>query len=280
MDLIRGGGIALLVDVADGARITSLTAGGREWLAPTGPRYGGGFVQAGSGGWDEAIPTVAACVLPDGTVLADHGDAWSMPWTVSSRGAESVVATVRLRSVPVTVTRRIAGSAAGIRIDYEATTSSVEALPLLWAAHPLFAADDATRVVVGDGSGSGGGGDRGADPALALVEEYPQRGRELAWDPQRRAETSALKAFVAGTHSSARVTHGDGQSLRLGWDAADLPYLGLYWDGAEFTDTPVVAIEPSTGWGDSAARAVASGRVRTVSAAEPLRWWLTLTHEG
>ena len=261
---MRGAGIDLLVDVSDGARIVSLTAGGREWLAPSAPRLPGAFVQAGSGGWDEAVPTVAACVLADGTVLPDHGDVWSADWTVTARGADHLETTVRLASLPVTLRRRITATASGIRLSYTATTDRREPMPLLWAAHPLFAAEPGTRIAL-DG-----------DPVL--VEEYPQRGRALAWDAHRAAGHGALKAFSTGSHSSARVVHPDGSALRLDWDPRALPHLGLYWDGDEFTPTPVVAVEPSTGRGDSAALAAAEARVRTLSSAAPLHWWLELAY--
>ena len=77
--------------------------------------------------------------------------------------------------------------------------------------------------------------------------------------------------------SSAAVVHANGDTLSLSWDPALLPYLGLYWDGGEFTDTPVMAIEPSTAFGDSAARAVAEGRIRLLEPGRPFTWWLHLT---
>ena len=108
---ISGGGITVQVDVADGARITSLTSGDREWLAPSGPRSPGAFVQPGSGGWDEVIPTVSACTLVDGsaftgTVLADHGDAWQTAWTLDSADTSHVQTSVRLPSLLINLTRR------------------------------------------------------------------------------------------------------------------------------------------------------------------------------
>jgi len=269
---MRGAGIEVVVDVADGARITSLVAGGRQWLAPSGPRSGTTFVQAGSGGWDEAVPTVAACVLADGTELPDHGDAWRGEWKTTSRGDGHLETALRLASLPVVVRRRVSATAAGIRLSYSASTERREPLALLWAAHPLFAAESGTRIVVDGGPGSGPG------LGLDLVEEYPQRGRGLAWDPERAAGHGALKAFATGGASSARVEHADGSTLRLSWDPRELPYLGLYWDADEFTSTPVVAIEPSTGLGDSAALAASTGAVRSVSRAAPLRWWIDVAY--
>ena len=259
---ITGGGITVEVDVADGARITSLTTGDREWLAPSGPRSPGAFVQPGSGGWDEAIPTVSACTLADGTVLADHGDAWQTPWTLDSADAGHIQTSLRLTSLPITLTRRIQATASGIRLAWTASTDSPGPVPLAWCAHPLFTADAGTRIVL-------------ADPAPGLIEEYPRRGAPRDWPGAVGA--SAIKAFTDAPRSGAAIVHADGDTLALHWDPALLPYLGLYWDGGEFTDTPVVAIEPSTAFGDSAARAAAEGRIRLLQPGQQFSWWLSLT---
>ena len=262
-----GGGITVRVDVADGARITSLTSGGREWLAPSGPRSPGVFVQPGSGGWDEVVPTVAACVLADGTALtgtalADHGDAWQTPWTLDSADARHVQTTVRLASLPISLTRRIEGTGTGIRLAYTASTDAAAPVPLAWCAHPLFAADAGTRLVP-------------AGPVPGLIEEYPRYRVPRDWPSV--VAPSALKAFTDAPAASAAVVHANGDTLTLSWDSVLLPYLGLYWDGGEFTDTPVVAIEPSTAFGDSAVRAVAEGRIRLLEPGRPFRWWVQLT---
>jgi len=260
-----GGGITVQVDVADGARLTSLTSGGREWLAPGGPRLPGVFVQAGSGGWDEVVPTVAACTLADGTALADHGDAWQTEWMLDSSDDTHVQTSVRLASLPVSLTRRIEATSTGIRLSYTATTGAPVPVPLAWCAHPLFAAEAGTRLVL-------------AGPEARLIEEYPHRGRARDWPDGVGA--TAIKAFTAGARSSAAVVHANGDILTLSWDSSLLPYLGLYWDGGEFTDRPVVAIEPSTALGDSAARALAEGRIRMIGPGRPFQWWLDLTATG
>ena len=260
MPTVTGGGLTVQVAVADGARITSLTAGGREWLAPGGPRSPGIFAQPGSGGWDDVVPTVAVCSLADGTVLADHGDAWQTPWTLDSADSSHVQTSVRLTSLPVTLVRRVEATATGIRLAWTASTDATRPVPLAWCAHPLFAADAGTRIVL-------------AAPARDLIEEYPRRGLPREWPGAVGA--SAIKAFTS-VLSSASVVHGNGDTLTLDWDPVLLPHLGLYWDGGEFTDTPVVAIEPSTAFGDSAARAVAEGRIRLLEPGRPFTWWLQL----
>ena len=258
---VSGGGIVADIDLDDGGRVTSLTALGRQWLVPGAARTPGGYLQQGSGGWDEIAPTVSACVLDDGTVLADHGDAWQTAWRPVSADDRHVEATVTLSSPPITLTRRVAAHGSGLRLSYSATTRSPRPVPLFWCAHPLFAATPGTRLRVEGGHG--------------LVEEYPGPRAPRDWPGDVGA--TAVKAFVDRPVSAASVVHADGDTLTLSWDAALLPYLGLYWDGGEFTTVPVVAIEPGTAYGDSAARAGAEGRVRMLDADAPFHWWVDVT---
>lgn len=260
---LDGGGISVEIDLEGGGRLTSLVALGRQWLAPGGERTPGDYVQAGSGGWDEVVPTVSACVLADGTVLADHGDAWQTPWTLVSADDTHVEATVTLSSLPITLSRRVEATDAGLLLSYTASAAGDRPVPLLWCAHPLFAAGPGTRIRVH------------GDPAL--VEEYPGPRRRRGWPTS--VTDAAVKAFTVEPVSGAAVVHPGGEALTLGWDPSLLPYLGLYWDGGEFTSTPVVAIEPATGYGDSAARAESDGLVRVLTPGTPFRWWLTIAVE-
>ena len=238
-----GGGIELLLDPADGGRITSLVAHGREWLAPSSPRVPTeSFVDAGTGGWDECAPTVRPGILPDGTVLRDHGDAWRSPWTEGSR--------VDLPSVGVTLERTLSATPTGVRMDYRAT--SRRDVPLLWCAHPLFAAPPGTRIVA----------------AAELTAEYPTV-EQIDWPTSIDEVSGAIKAFADVQEAS--IWHADGVELRMRWS---LPHAGFYWDSSEFTSSPVVAIEPTTGRSDSAVDILDT--LPVVRAEEPLRWWIEL----
>lgn len=254
MRTFASGGIAIAVDAADGGRITSLIAHGHEWLAPSAPRGAHeSFVAAGTGGWDEVAPTVRAVTLPDGTVLRDHGDAWRVPWAVLRESPGLLTMAVELDSVGVRLERDIRASENGIRLEYRATTTSTEPVPLLWCAHPLFdASGGACIVATGE-----------------LTEEYPVVGAPVAW-PSALPRT-ALKAFASGV-TSAQIVHPDDRAVRLSWS---LPHVGFYWDGGEFSDIPVIAIEPSTGASDSAALVLDS--LPTVTDGRPLEWWVELS---
>ncbi|MFC9560617.1 hypothetical protein [Agromyces sp. NPDC056965] len=260
--------IAVEFDPLDGARITSLVAAGREWLAPSPPRDPeGGFTASGTGGWDEVVPTVAACTMADGTGLPDHGDAWRLEWSVVASGPATSTAVVSLRSVPLQLSRTLTVEAGRLRADYVATATGRAGVPLLWAAHPLFAAPPGTRIVTGA-------------PEPRLVGEFPEAGSPMAWPGGATGRGGidgvggALKAFTTGL-DRARIVHADGQGLTLRWDARTLPHLGLFWDAGVFADQPVVAIEPTTGCRDAAS--AVEEELPVVSPGRPLRWWLELS---
>lgn len=260
--------VAVEFDPLDGARITSLVAAGREWLAPSPPRDpAGGFTDSGTGGWDEVAPTVAACTLGDGTRLPDHGDAWRLEWSVASSGPSTSTAVVALRSVPLQLSRTLTVEAGRLRAEYVATATGRVGVPLLWAVHPLFAAPPGTRIVTGE-------------PAPRLTGEYPEAGSPVAWPGSGIDRGSiddvdgALKAFATGL-DRARIVHADGQGLTIRWDAVALPHLGLFWDTGVFADQAVVAIEPTTGRRDAAS--AVEDELPVVVPGHPLRWWLELS---
>ena len=265
-EILGGGGLAATVDVEHGARIVSLVSDRREWLSSSFPRPVGSareFVHEGTGGWDDAIPTVEACVLPGGEALADHGEVWDRSWQATLVTASRLDVAITLESLPLRLERRMAATSAGLRFEWTVSTRALRRVSFLWSAHPLFAAPPGTTVVLDDGT------------IPALVEEYPRRGAAV---PMPRsidalAEGAALKAFCFGS-SSASVIRPDGRGLRLSWDAGKLPVLGLYFDRGEFTSRPVVAVEPTMAASDSAARA---GRLWSVARGHPVSWAIDIS---
>jgi hypothetical protein len=65
--------------------------------------------------------------------------------------------------------------------------------------------------------------------------------------------------------------------LRLDWDAARLPYLGIWVDEGHYNPALTVALEPSNGYYDSLVWAWENQRVPMVNPGETLAWSLTST---
>lgn len=271
LDLAGGGGLRVSVDPEHGGRIVSLRHDDHEWLAPSSPAPAGAirFVHAGTGGWDEALPTVA----PSGG-LPDHGDLWDTAWAVTDAAAESLTLVGRSASTGVMLERTIAATAVGVDLVYQASTEEDSDRSFLWSAHPLVAAAAGTRLDV-----------PGVDD---LLEEYPTAGSRRALPPASWVDDagrpSAVKAFVrsdrlpvsAGTPDAvgASIVRADGRRLTFSWRADEIPWLGLYWDTGEFSRGAVLALEPTSAGTDHADLADPRWTVRR---GRPREWRIRLT---
>lgn len=255
----------VVIEPEQGGRITSIRGAGREWLAPASPRDpAAGFSDAGSGGWDEVSPTVAACRLPDGRELLDHGDTWRLPWSVLDCGVQHCTMSVALTSLPLTLTRTIVVAPDRVRLEYSAESSDAESsdsdVPLLWSAHPLFAAHPGTRIET---------------DATMITEDYPRTALPVEWAGSLAIDdVSGAQKWFAANATFAGIRHADGSLLEMTWSSATLPRLGLFWDTGVFEPHPVVALEPTTGRRDDASAII--DELPRVSPGRSLTWWVEL----
>ena len=104
--VIKAGGCSVTLMPALGGKIASLRVGADELLQtplkPLAPRTRTmAFSDSDASGWDECLPSVAACTMPTeaGTaVIPDHGDLWRVPWKVLAATEDS--ATLRVTCFP------------------------------------------------------------------------------------------------------------------------------------------------------------------------------------
>ena len=94
-------------------------------------------------GFDECFPTVRACPYPaapwERAPVPDHGEVWSLPWSVQVNGGVLHVPTHGVR-LPFRLekTLRLLGNATA-RFDYRATNLSPFPMPFVLSSHPLLA---------------------------------------------------------------------------------------------------------------------------------------------
>jgi galactose mutarotase-like enzyme len=245
----------------------SLQAGDVEWLLPPAAEEPGGeaFVAAGLSGWDECLPTIDPCVV-DGVALPDHGSVWSRPWHPVGDGWLGV----DVDTPPLTFRRRLTATSDGLRLDYRLRSRADRRTPVLWATHPQLLAPQGTEVTV--------------DPSRpAVVEVQPRREVQVDW-----SEVAAMASVAAGAFrkvyllpderaDSATVQRADGSWLRLAWDPALVPHLGVWFDAGAFARQPVVALEPGVGWYDALDRAAANGTALQLAPGAETGWWLEVT---
>ena len=282
---LRGEQLDVVVLPRRGAKIASLRyrPTGREWLAqPAGelrdpPGYGSAFTGTEMFGWDEMLPTIDGSSYPDGEYrgapLPDHGEVWTLPWETRPAGGTLVCSTAG-RVLPYRVTRTMRVQDARLSLEYELSVTGTAPLWLLWAAHPQFVVEGTgTRIVL---------------PAEVrqLLNIWPSIAPgPVRWptpdiestNGMRQGTGRKLYALPDARIGTAGLIDADGSWLRLTWDPALLPYLGIWLDKGAYARHPVIALEPATGFYDDLARAVSNQRVPQVHPEQPLRWSLEVS---
>jgi galactose mutarotase-like enzyme len=237
------------------------------------------FDAGDASGWDECLPSVAACTVPydgENAEIPDHGDLWRVAWdTPSTRdegpGTYSTIA--HCFSLPLELARHVTVSQTerGYRIwlAYRLTNRGPVPAPWSWSAHPLFLAQEGDRIVLPDGihslrvEGSAGSrlGGKG-DFVNWPIANLTKRG-ETDLSVALSAHSGAGDKLFAGPLDSHQtwcqlIRASAGVKIRVGFDSAATPYLGLWlcyggWPDRDGPKQTCVAIEPSTAPVDSLA---------------------------
>ncbi len=268
---LSGNPLVITVVPQRGGKITSLASPSHEWLSqpagelPLRSPCGLGFVEAEMCGWDECAPTIVAGQTAAGTVLSDHGDLWDQAWHWS-RTAEALTTWAHGLDWAYTLTRTIRPIEGGFRLDYEVSSKDPVPQPFLWAAHPQFLAEPDSWVEL---------------EGVTQVVDFQAPERPLAVDRslQRVPDGTSRKFWTLPGDVVQRATlhHPDGRRLDLSWTGEAVRWCGVWIDAHEYSADRVIAIEPATGWHDSASRAQANQTVLTLAPGARAAWTLELT---
>ncbi len=287
-----------------------------EWLPGPMPgrslrpvTYGAPFAEQDMAGWDEMFPTILACAYPGpgpqhGVPLPDHGEAWALPWEVTQATAgarqlptlrrvsncpaeEALVLTLTGRALPYRLTRAAAlDQPDTLILHYTLENLGDDPMPTMWAAHPQFLAGADCRIVLPSeltAVVNTAGPDVGWGPREARYgwpEATAPDGRRVRLDQVGSPALRQARKFFAPPNARpawAEVRRIEsGHSLRLAWDPAEVPYLGLWVDEGLVNSQAVVAPEPTTGWYDDLALAWEKREVTVVPARATAEWRLTV----
>jgi galactose mutarotase-like enzyme len=286
---VRAGDCTVTVLPQFGGKIASIGVKGHELLqaplAALAPRTRFmAFDEGDASGWDECLPSVAACTVESsaGSVqIPDHGDLWRVEWKSREQGKgnrDPESRTITLRgdcfSLPLALERTIelAESAEGwsLQLGYALTNVGKSPAPWSWAAHPLFAVDAGDAIELPESitslriEGSGGGrlgatgdtvtwpvakGPKGGEANLSLVQTLQSR----------IAEKLFAGPLAANENWCALRRRKEGLRIRVGFDTAATPYLGLWlcyggWPERQGPKQMCVAMEPAMAPVDSLAQ--------------------------
>jgi len=269
---IRAGDCTVTLLPQFGGKIASICVKGHELLqaplAPVAPRTRTvAFDASDASGWDECLPSVAACRVKTEAGVAeipDHGDLWRVEWTGSgtkglgteglgTEGLDGISPNeVSLRgecfSLPLALERaiRLTESAEGweLQLDYSLTNVGKVPAPWSWAGHPLFAVDAGDTIELPESittlriEGSGGerlgaAGEHVAWPvAKAAKDGDVDAGPVNLSVVQSRGSRIAEKLFAgplgANENWCSLRRRKQGLRIKVEFDSAAMPYLGLW----------------------------------------------------
>jgi len=311
--VIAAGDCDLTILPQFGGKISSIRVRGRELLQqPIGPieqrTRTMAFDESDASGWDECLPSVAACSAPyagSETQIPDHGDIWRIaaeprvegPGSRGQVSADAASVVWECFSLPLRLKRELALEATemGWRItaNYKLTNTGKVHAPWSWAAHPLFAVELGDRVILPhsiralrlEGSGGrrlGESGNRVAWPAARLAH-----GGGTDLDVVQDAQSEIGDKLFAGPLNSAEnwaalERPSAGVRIRVGFDPEATPYLGLWlcyggWPERPGAKQNCVALEPATAPVDSLA--IEGPWSRLLEPGESVDWAMTVDLE-
>ena len=280
-----------------GGKMASLirAQSGREFLLQPPERpyrpgsYGARFEDYDTSGFDESLPTIAACEYPEGrftgVALPDHGELWSIPWQYELRDGELRLQATG-RRLPYVLRKCVRLENETVVIGYELESMSESPFQYLWSAHPLLNIESGCRIILpsevsrllinsSHRNRLGSPGDMCGWPIHAA------NGIDLS-TVDSRADCTADKLFTGRLAEGWCALHypSSDESICLRFDPETVPHLGIWicqggWpsDGAgHFT----VALEPCTSSHDSLVEAMTSGECELLSPRSSKRWELRI----
>jgi galactose mutarotase-like enzyme len=263
----------------------------REYAAPT-PEMS--YEKSDASGFDECLPSVAECMLPDGTQISDHGEFWRLPCEAEPLGPNQLrlISMGRVQSLRFERTLRLEGDT--LHIDYSLSNTGHTETPYLWAAHPLFAVDAGDRIVLPPSIGR-------VNVAHSLNGRL-SAGASAQWPLVERSDSSPdgskIDVSIAGDEADGvgdklfAEVHNDGWAaierpqaklrLRVSFDPQRLSHLGLWlcyggWPRQQSARQQCVGLEPCTSPMDSLAEAIEKGFAATLAPGQSSSWSIKIT---
>lgn len=266
------------------------------WKDPTRPlrpaTFGELYQDFDISGFDECFPNIGISSYPlDSTLtLPDHGDLWSIPWTVRTEGL-SLIAEVKGRSLPYVFSRTIELNGPRVTFKYHVRNEKDSEIAFIWSAHPLFKVSGDMRILLNETPEMtkefGFGGRLGPDGLDGYLGKY----RSYLW-PHALSENgkkvdlsfvtlekSVTDKVILNSPLDGRLSLKDsdsGRSLSFQYSPVEIPYLGICFNlGAwPFNDNPGtwVAIEPTTGCTDKLDESLARGIASSLAPGEVKSW--------
>ena len=117
-------------------------------------KYGDPYLEGEVSGFDELFPSISRCYYESfpwqGTEIPDHGEVWSVPWKLEVQKNSLQLGCYGVR-FPYRLTKKLNLTDGSLLITYCLENLSYFPLDYVWAAHPLFVAEQGMEIAVPKG---------------------------------------------------------------------------------------------------------------------------------
>jgi galactose mutarotase-like enzyme len=294
--------ISLRILPSVGGKIISLRSveTGREFLlsprrpyAP--PTYGGAFPDSDFSGWDECFPAIGEGPYPDepwrGTIIPDHGEVWTLPWSWRYRDGVVHMATHGVR-FPYRLERWLdLRTPDRLRVRYRATNLSPFPFRCLWSPHPMLSPAPSWRILL--------------PPEVSLLVDSSTGDRlgpylnQITWPTVVGADGEEIRLDLVGPPDQGYAHKVFAGGLTEGWagihdtetdealiftfSPTTLPFVGLAVATGSAAPDQVFGyyaiVEPCNGRPDNLATAATHGASVTIAPLGSNRWEFELRIE-
>lgn len=250
-----------------------------------------GFSYHDISGIDECFPTVGQCNCSrgkfSGMSLGDHGLLWQQQWNTKIEN-DAVVQWVNNTQFQFRFTRVCSFyDPCTLRLDYTIHNYGVEEIDYIYSAHPLFLANEHTRLELPQ-----------SVKQLYITAAWGDLGlKENRWanipfplpddlhGPYNHLRQTLMKAFTKAEQAAWIKLHrlDCGESLEIKADTLQLPHMGILisqgfdtlGDG-DFKGRFLLGIEPTSGIGDDLEVCGRTGTVRQLMPGQIMNFWITI----
>ncbi len=212
------------------------------------PVYAAPFSEYDTSGLDECFPTIDESTV-QGRHYPDHGDLWCVAW--KNRIIEDgISSSVHSASSGLNFKREIRLDGNKILFHYQVNNPSSMPAYYLWAQHGLLRWDESAELILPFSD----------DELINVIdgEKYPFDFTRLTEYP----DGDCFKFYNSRPLAEGRVDviyPKTGRVFCMRFDPVKLPYIGVWVTKGGFKGDYNFALEPSNGFYDSAARAIANG---------------------
>lgn len=279
----RGGRIISLQHRPTGQEILWRQAPHSDW-----PRYGVPEAEADVQGWDECCPAIGPGPFPpgpwQGVANPAQGEVYALPWRVLHADSHRAILSIHGVRFPYELERDVELVEPNmVRARYCITNHCALPFPFIWSAHPLLAAGRGARIVLPEGAreaiidSSEGGRLGAAYDRVSWPHAHAADGTMADLAAVQPGAGWADKLYVPEMAEGwCRLERADGLRIGLTWDAAAIPFLGI-WVDTRGEGNACVALEPCLGYPDLLVEAARWGHQALLPLYGERRWEIVMT---